>query len=95
MNIEKARAWLNNEIYSNNCAINYRTVPESTIADLESQNEIYNICLEAFRQLEQMNHYHDRLQDRDRGMTEMLNSTIAGQEILQQELVKYKAMVGG
>lgn len=87
MNIEKARAWLKNEIYSNNCAINYRTVSESTIAEMENQNEIYNTCLEAFRQLEQMNHYHDRLQDWGRGMTILL-------EGVKKELATYKAMVG-
>ena len=42
----------------------------------------------------QMTHYHDRLQDWDRGMTEKLEAAIAGQETLQKELAKYKAMVG-
>lgn len=94
MNIEKARAWLKNEIYSMNCAINYRTVPDSTIAEFENLKDVYNTCLEAFRQLEQMTYLHDRLQDWDRGMTEKLEAAIAGQETLQKELVKYKAMVG-
>ena len=84
MNIEKARAWLKNEIYSMNCAINYRTVPDSTIAEFENLKDVYNTCLEAFRQLEQMTHYHDRLQDWDRGMTKLL-------ENMREELAKYKA----
>ena len=87
MNIEKARAWLKNEIYSMNCAINYRTVSDSTIAEFENLKDIYNTCLEAFRQLEQMTHYHDRLQDWDRGMTILL-------EGVKKELATYKAMVG-
>ena len=87
MNIEKARAWLKNEIYSMNCAINYRTVPDSTIAEFENLKDVYNTCLEAFRQLEQMNHHHDRLQDWDRGMTILL-------EGVKKELATYKAMVG-
>ena len=87
MNIEKARAWLKNEIYSMNCAINYRTVPDSTIAEFEDLKDVYNTCLEAFRQLEQMTHYHDRLQDWDRGMTKLL-------ENMREELATYKAMVG-
>lgn len=87
MNIEKARVYLKNEIYSMNCAINYRTVPDSTIAEFENLKDVYNTCLEAFRQLEQMTHYHDRLQDWDRGMTKLLES-------MREELAKYKAMVG-
>lgn len=87
MDIEKARAWLKNEIYSMNCAINYRTVSDSTIAEFENLKDIYNTCLEAFRQLEQMTHYHDRLQDWDRGMTKLL-------ENMREELATYKAMVG-
>lgn len=89
MNTEKAIAWFKSEIYSNNCAIKYRTVSNDTIAELENQNEVYKTALEAFEQLEEMTHLHDRLHDWDRGMTEKLEAAIAGQETLQKELAKY------
>lgn len=92
MNIPKAKAWIEQEL------ILLRGAPMlnngAMLPEWQEQIEIYTTCLEAFEQLEQMTHYHDRLQDWDRGMTEMLKAAIAGQETLQKELATYKAMVG-
>lgn len=92
MNTSKAKAYLKNEIYGINCAIKYRTVSDSTIAEFEDLKDIYNTCLDAFHQLEQITHYHDRLQDWDRGMTEKLEAAVAGQETLQKEILRWQEM---